>query len=27
MKTDADYRTQQQLSNEKWVNKTPGYSH
>ncbi len=25
MKTDADYRTQQQLSNEKWVNKAPGY--
>ena len=25
MKTDVDYRTQQQLSNEKWVNKTPGY--
>ena len=25
MKTDADYRAQQQLSNEKWVNKTPGY--
>jgi len=25
MKTDVDYRTQQQLSNEKWVNNTPGY--
>ena len=25
MKTDVDYRAQQQLSNEKWVNKTPGY--
>ena len=25
MKTDVDYRTQQQLSNEKWVIKTPGY--
>ena len=25
MKTDADYRTQQQLSNEKWVSKAPGY--
>ena len=25
MKNDADYRTQQQLSNEKWVNKAPGY--
>ena len=25
MKTDVDYRTQQQLSNEKWVNKTPCY--
>ena len=25
MKTDVDYRVQQQLSNEKWVNKTPGY--
>ena len=25
MKTDVDYRTQQQLSNEKWVNKAPGY--
>ncbi len=25
MKTDADYRTQQQLSNQKWVNKAPGY--
>jgi hypothetical protein len=25
MKTDVDYRFQQQLSNEKWVNKTPGY--
>ncbi len=25
MKIDVDYRTQQQLSNEKWVNKTPGY--
>ena len=25
MKTDADYRTQQKLSNEKWVNNTPGY--
>ena len=25
MKTDVDYRTQQQLSNEKWVHKTPGY--
>ena len=25
MKTDVDYRAQKQLSNEKWVNKTPGY--
>jgi hypothetical protein len=25
MKTDADYRTQQKLSNEKWVEKNPGY--
>ncbi len=25
MKTDVDYRAQQQLSNEKWVNNTPGY--
>lgn len=25
MKTDVDYRAQQRLSNEKWVNKTPGY--
>jgi len=25
MKTDVDYRTQQQLSNEKWAIKTPGY--
>ena len=25
MKTDVDYRTQQQLSNEKWVKKTPDY--
>ena len=25
MKNDVDYRFQQQLSNEKWVNKTPGY--
>ncbi len=25
MKTDVDYRFQQQLSNEKWINKTPGY--
>ena len=23
MKTDAEYRTQQKLSNEKWVNNTP----
>ena len=25
MKTDVDYRTQQRLSNEKWVQKTPSY--
>jgi hypothetical protein len=25
MKTDGDYRTQQKLSNEKWIKKTPGY--
>ncbi len=25
MKTDADYRTQQKLSHQKWVKKTPGY--
>lgn len=25
MKTDTDYRTQQKLSNEKWVKKNPGY--
>ena len=25
MKTDVDYRAQQQLSNEKWINKTPRY--
>ena len=25
MKTDSDYRTQQKLSNEKWVKKNPGY--
>jgi len=25
MKTDVDYRTQQQLSNEKWISNTPGY--
>lgn len=25
MKTDAEYRAQQKLSNEKWVKNTPGY--
>ena len=25
MKTDADYRTQQKLSHQKWVKETPGY--
>lgn len=25
MKTDADYRTQQKLSHQKWVKKAPGY--
>jgi hypothetical protein len=25
MKTDADYRTQQKLSNQKWIRNIPGY--